>query len=138
MVTGPGLVLDASVALSWAFADEQSATADGIQELLTSGYACVPATWSSEIANALVTGMRRGRISSDDVEQFLDGLSSLDIRLEAPLAPSSALVQFAVDAGLAAHDAEYVLLAQQRGLPLATGEARMRESAKAFGVEVLG
>lgn len=138
MVTVPGLVLDASVALSWAFEDEQSEIADGIEELLISGYACVPATWSSEIANALATGMRRGRISADDVEQFLEGLSSLDIRLEAPLAPSSAVVRFAVDAGLTAYDAEYVLLAHQRGLPLVTAEVRMRASAKALGVDVLG
>ena len=137
-MTAGGVVLDASVALSWAFDDEQGSIPDVIESTLVSGFACVPASWPSEIANALVTGVRRGRISTAGVEAFMDELLFLDIRFEAPVAPSSALVQFAFDAGLSAYDAEYVLLARQRDLPLATGDGRMREAALAVGVEVVG
>lgn len=85
-----------------------------------------------------VTSGWRGRISAAGVEEFVDGLSLLDIRFEAPVAPAAGLVQFGSEVGLSAYDAEYVLLAHLSDLPPATGDARMRAAARAMGVAVLG
>lgn len=137
-MTSAGIVLDASVVLSWAFEDECAERAIDAESVLISGYACVPSAWSSEISNALVTATRRGRISARGVEDFLDQLAVLDIRLETPAPPAPQFVQFALDCGLSAHDAEYVLLASEREIALATADRRMREAAKALGVQLLG
>lgn len=49
-----GFVLDASVAVAWAFADEGDAYAGRVLESLAEVEALVPALWPLEVGNALV------------------------------------------------------------------------------------
>ena len=91
----------------------------------------------TEIANGLVTGMRRGRLTAEDVELFLEAISLVDLRIEAPTSATATLIEFAHATGLTAYDAEYVLLARERDLPLATNDKRMREAAIRVGVSVV-
>lgn len=52
-------VLDASIALAWAFPDEQSDVADTALTLLRTEQGLVSALWWFEMCNALIAGERR-------------------------------------------------------------------------------
>jgi predicted nucleic acid-binding protein len=73
-----GIVLDASVTLSWCFPDEQTPVALNVLDRLNAGeQALVPAFWSVEVLNSLLIGERRGRISPQQTEAFLSTLRAL-------------------------------------------------------------
>jgi predicted nucleic acid-binding protein len=132
-----GFVLDASIALGWAFADERSAAGDAAEQLLLLGYARVPSFWTAEVANALVSGLRRGRIDAAEIGEFIADLASLDIRAEPTQELLGTLVEFAATSGLTGYDSAYVQLALDHGLPLATADKHMREVAESFGVALI-
>ena len=56
-------VLDASIALSWCFADEASTHTWGVLERLAEETAYVPSLWALEMSNILILAERRKRIS---------------------------------------------------------------------------
>ena len=79
-----GIVLDASVTLSWCFPDEQSPVALNVLDRLNAGeQALVPAFWSVEVLNSLLIGEKRGRISPEQTEAFLSTLRSLGPALDS-------------------------------------------------------
>jgi hypothetical protein len=47
----------------------------------------VPAPWPLEVANALLIARRRGRVTADQISEFIEDLSDLPIRLEPPSGP---------------------------------------------------
>ena len=56
-----GIVLDASVTLSWCFPDEQTPLSLSVLERLDGGEeALVPAFWSVEVLNSLLVGGEEG------------------------------------------------------------------------------
>ncbi len=134
------IVLDASVALSWCFPDEQTASAVAVLDLLKAGeQLLVPAFWCSEILNSLLVGERRGRISASQTRAFLEDLGALqptldDASLERVFQDNHALCR---QYGLAAYDALYVELAMRSRSPLATLDKIQREAALAVGVTCL-
>ena len=91
-------MLDASVALAWCFADEQSALADAVAGMLTSDRAVVPAIWPLEVGNALLSAERRGRLGVEERPVLLRLLAALPIEVE-PLG----LTQAVGPVNLAAH-----------------------------------
>ncbi|MGA2983475.1 MAG: type II toxin-antitoxin system VapC family toxin [Terriglobia bacterium] len=134
------IVLDASVTLSWCFPDEQTPAAMGVLDLLKAGdQALVPAFWCSEVLNSLLAGERKGRISADQTQAFLEDLRALrptldDVSLERVIHDIQALCrQYA----LASCDALYVELAMRSGSPLATLDKNQRDAALAVGVTCL-
>ena len=58
-------VLDASATLAWIFADEDNDRAWPIIESLQQFTAFAPAHYPLEVANALLTALRRGRLTPD-------------------------------------------------------------------------
>ncbi len=132
-------VLDASVTLAWYFADEASAASDKALDLLTTETAIAPAIWAYEVGNVLTLAQRRGRMSEALVRGSLASLRSLPIEVEAvdrDLAFGDVL-SLAREHGLTAYDASYLEIAQRRGLPLATVDARLRAAATASGTSLL-
>lgn len=68
-----GIVVDASVTLSWCFPDEQTPLSLKVLDRLNGGEeALVPAFWSVEVLNSLLVGERRGRIRPEETQDFLD------------------------------------------------------------------
>ena len=57
-------VIDASVTLAWCFEDEASGDADAVLDRLDREAALAPAHWPLEVANALRTAERRGRLNA--------------------------------------------------------------------------
>lgn len=133
------IVIDASAAIALCL-DERELLADdetfetlGEQELL------VPAHWHAEVGNALVTNMRRGRLTADHLAFAIAHLTTLQIATQS--APRTedieAIVNGAVKAGLTYYDELYVRLAEFRGLPLFSFDKQMRAAAAQRGVAVL-
>src|SRR5713226_1866234 len=48
----------------------------------------VPAHWPLEVANALLVARRRGRVTAEQVSEFIGDLAALPIRLEPPSGPA--------------------------------------------------
>ena len=78
------VIIDATVALSWLFEDETSDYADRVLDAVASDGAVVPAIWLLEVANGLLSGERRGRLSAAEVDEALDLLSALPLRSIRP------------------------------------------------------
>ena len=133
------VVLDASVALAWLLPDEASEAADALANRIADDAAVVPAIWTLEIGNALLTAERRGRISRKERERCVDLLSAIPIAIDTPvpLAKLSDLAKLAADHELTMYDASYLLLARDRGLVLATIDQRMRKAASKLRIGVL-
>ena len=129
-------VLDASVALTWHFEDETSEYAERVLDKLETDEAIVPALWPLEMANGLIIGERRGRLSpaklARAVELSLDLPVSVD-ETPTPLALGSVL-DLARSQGLSAYDAAYLELAMRQGIPLATQDEGLRAAAERVGV----
>ncbi|HEY1768577.1 MAG TPA: type II toxin-antitoxin system VapC family toxin [Terracidiphilus sp.] len=133
-------VLDASVALAWAFADENDhPIATRAANLLMTGSeaACVPELWRYEVRNILLMSERRGRISEDGTVQFLLQISQLRIEMDAEQQDRPLLV-LARRHKLTIYDAAYLALAIRKHLPLATLDKALSSAAAVEGVPVLG
>lgn len=133
------LVVDASVALSWALPDESSAYADAVLAIVERDGVRVPELWTREIANGLAVAYRRKRITPDDERAFLAALSRLSISIEPNPSAATAIrdgTAAAIRFGLTAYDAAYVDLASREGLELATLDEAMRKAAQESQVTV--
>ena len=132
----PALVLDASVALAWCFADEADPYADAIAGSFARVQGVVPPLWHLEVANALLMGERRKRSLPADTTQWLGYLRSLPIVVDEDAAKYawSDILILARSCELSSYDAAYLELAIRRRLPLATLDRRLRKAAKAAGI----
>lgn len=132
------LVIDASVALCWCFPDERSTYADKILSELGEKQAIVPSLWAIELANSLLVGERRKRLTAADIANFLDILKDLQVDTDDESAPRalSDTWSLARRLGLSAYDGCYLELAMREGLPLATLDVQMKKAAKAAGVKI--
>ena len=131
-------VLDASVALAWAFEDEASPYADGVIEALKETHALVPLIWPLEVNNAMVLGVGRRRFQETDAFRFLNVLDSLPLAIDNEIARhelGSRLLRLELTYGLSSYDASYLALAIRRGLPLATLDQRLRDAAFAVRLQ---
>ena len=129
-------VIDASVAASWCFPDENEAHADAAIDRLESDEAVLPALWWFEIRNVLVVSERRGRIDPAGTAAFLADLGRLPIRIDR--SPESELVlTLARKHRITAYDAAYLELALRLDAPLATLDRALASAATAEGVSLI-
>jgi predicted nucleic acid-binding protein len=133
------LVIDASVALAWSFADEDSPYANSIRESLTHDSVIVPAIWPLEVANGLLQSERRGRSTQADSALIQASLGSLPIAVDQPVPDqySAATLDIARSYNLTVYDAAYLELAMREGLPLASLDSDLRAAAERAGVQLV-
>jgi predicted nucleic acid-binding protein len=129
-------VLDGSVTLVWAFEDETDAYAEAVADSFASAQAVVPALWPLEVANGLLVGERRKRITEAKVAPFLALLKILPIAVddETALRAWQETLHLARAHQLSVYDAAYLEVAVRRGLPLATLDDDLKAAAAAVGV----
>jgi predicted nucleic acid-binding protein len=132
-------VVDASVTLTWCFEDQTYALGESVLDRFVDSTALVPSIWTLEIANALVVGERRGRLSEVDTTRFVQLLGELPIDVEdqslgAAFGPVLAIAR---SHRLSAYDAAYLELAARHGLPLATLDDALIQAAGEVGVPLL-
>lgn len=130
-------VLDASVAATWAFEDENHPDAAFALERFQSDTAWVPSLWWFELRNALLVNERRGRLTEAGTTGFLQDLGRLAITIDRS-PDETALLTLARSHRLTVYDAAYLELAQRKGLPLASLDDALRTAAPASGVPLLG
>ena len=133
-------VLDASVTLAVLLEDESSPYADAVIELLKREEAVASRIWPLEVANAILTAVRRGRILAADASLLVGAINGLRVAVDRAATDASlalAAVNLGIAHGLTAYDASYLELAIRRDLPLATIDRRLRDAASAAGIPIL-
>jgi predicted nucleic acid-binding protein len=133
------LVPDASIVLAWCFEDEDSPVADHVLEMLGHDSAITPAIWPFEIANALRTAERRGRLQPAATLRLVALLGNLPISVDSIDLDRALgnILRVGCEHGLSCYDAAYLELAMREGLPLATTDVRLAQAASAAGVELV-
>ncbi len=134
-----GFVIDASAVLAWCFEDEGGPEADVLIEQVAAEGAAVPGLWPLEIANGLVMGERRGRISQAESAAFVAMIEELPIVADQASGARALheTMSLAREHKLTVYDAAYLELAMRLGLPLATGDRKLRTAAERVGVDLL-
>ena len=129
------LVIDASIVAAWAFAEEH-ANAELAFARVGREEARVPALWWYELRNVLVTGERRGRLTEQETDRFLQDISRLAVTVDR--APGEAAVlALARRHRLTVYVAAYLELALREALPLATLDQALAAAAQAEGVPLV-
>ena len=127
-------VLDASAALEAAFDDESGAVGIAVADRLADDAAYVPSIWFSEVVQAMLQAVRRGRLSLDGAQAMLAAITDCPITAVPDHRETRALLDVAYQTGLSAYDASYLFLAVDMGLELATCDQQLRLAAERAGV----
>lgn len=129
-------VLDASVASSWAFDDEDHPRAAAALRRTRQDTACVPSLWWFEVRNTLIVNERRGRLTDAITTAFLESLKELVLFTDR--SPGElAVLELARRHRLTVYDAAYLELAVRRGLPLVTLDNSLARASRAEGVSAI-
>lgn len=88
----------------------------------------------AEVANVLLRKRRRGELSAQELQELLQAIESLPIRLceHGPLLLSACAL--AETHGLSAYDALYLALAEQHGARLISSDAALDKVARMIGL----
>jgi predicted nucleic acid-binding protein len=97
-------VLDPSVAVAWAFADEAHPVTAEALALIRSNVGRVPSLWWFEVRNVLIVNERRGRLGETDTALFLRPLARLPIVVDGT-PEETAVLTLARRHGLTVYDA---------------------------------
>ncbi len=132
-------VLDASMALAWHFADEESSRTLAIELLTDTAAVLVPSHWFAEVTNTLVMGERRKRATLADTAAFIERLGKLVIVVDeiAPERHWTHILPLARAHGLTVYDTLYLELAERRGLPLASLDEELNTAARRVGIALV-
>ncbi len=76
------IVVDASVSVAWCLDDEANDYTDAVLARVGLNAAIVPVIWTFEIANALLVGQRRNRITGEQTRHALQLLLDLPISID--------------------------------------------------------
>ncbi len=133
------IVVDASMAIAWLFADERTDAAHAVMLRVVSDGAVVPSMWPLEVANVLRNAVRRGRCDEAYVDRSLERLSRfpVDIDEETSIHAWTATRALSREQGLTLYDAAYLELAIRKAGPLATCDAELIAAGGRCALEVL-
>lgn len=134
------LVLDASITMAWCFDDEATPYTEELLNWCAAGTAMhVASIWPLEVTNVLLNAQRRGRVTEERVEQFLDVLSRLPIHIDPVLMQRATfdVRKLAHAHRLTSYDAAYLELALRHDLPLATLDDNLKKAALASAVRLI-
>jgi predicted nucleic acid-binding protein len=129
-------VLDGSITMVWGFEDEADDYAEAILGRMPDLQAHVPSLWPLEVANALLVGERRKRITPADTARFLAILDAFPITVDGETVAHAwaDTMHLARAHNLSSYDASYLELAIRLGLPLAAQDGKLKTAAEAVGV----
>jgi predicted nucleic acid-binding protein len=132
------LVIDASVALPWFFADEKSDECDLLLEQIHRDGAAVPVLWPIEVGNALSAGLSRGRLSEPDWIKSLETRSGIPVTVDSldPRRFLSSVPSLAQKYKLTVYDAMYLELAARLAIPLARFDSDLARAAASANVRL--
>jgi predicted nucleic acid-binding protein len=131
------IVIDATVTIAWFFQDESNTASEAVLDRLRDNEAIVPPLWQLEVTNALLVAEARGRLSEAQAARLLTLLAQLPITIDQSPADTGAVHACARRHNLTAYQASYLVLAQQRALPLATADNTLAEASRVAGVQLV-
>ena len=131
-------VIDASVVVAWCLEDESSEAADAAVNRVMAEGGIAPAHWPIEIASALRSAERRGRLDEASIGRLRPRLTALPIEI-LPVEFSTALsvIETARRHDLSVYDACYLDLADIRGVGLATVDVRLAQACRVAGIPLI-
>ncbi len=105
-----GVVVDASVALAWAFPDEAKRLCGRGTDCANGRTILVPALWAIEITNAFLVAERRKRVAQSEVRRFVELLGELTVVMDSQGVAESVsnILPLGREHGLSAYDAAYL------------------------------
>jgi predicted nucleic acid-binding protein len=127
-------VVDASMVCAWIIEDEATVTTDAHLAAVGQAHAVAPSLLIYEVANALLSAHRRGRLSEVDYLRTLAMVKRLPVEIVSRPQDVLADSTLALTHGLSIYDASYLSLARDRGFKLMTLDARLLAAAKAEGL----
>ena len=130
-------VVDASIALAWLLPDEETEKAEKVVILARLSGAIAPALFPLEVANALRTNLRRGRIDVGYRDKALAELDRASVARDLESYDPEILletVRLSDLHGLTVYDAAYLELAIRHDAPLGTLDDDLRRAAAAENV----
>lgn len=122
------IVIDASTIISWVLDDEDAARAEPAIEAVAAGGAYVPGNFASEVAHALLSAERRGRI--DEIGAGIALSEILALPLTYDVADPHVTLALARAHRLSCYDAAYLAVALQTQAPLATADRSLAAAAR--------
>jgi len=133
------VVIDASATLAWCYADERTHESSSLLEYVSMNGAVVPQIWPLEVANALLVGEIRNRITIEGIAGLLDQFGKLPIEIDSSTTNSAwkEILSIARQQHLTTYDACYVELANRLKLPLASNDKEMIGAAMKLGIEII-
>ena len=129
-------VVDASVAASWAFDDEDEPVANFALERVTQDLVFAPSLIWFELRNALLAGERRSRSTEVRTAKFLEWFERMGIQLDG-VPVESQVFALARRHRLSFYDAAYLELARRLNAPLATLDKKLAAAALADDIPLL-
>jgi predicted nucleic acid-binding protein len=131
-------VVDASVVVAWCLEDESSEAADAAVARLMAEGGIAPAHWPIEVASALRSAERRGRLDEASIGRLRPRLTALPVEILAvEFSTALGVMDTARRYDLSVHDACYLDLADIRGVGLATVDARLAKACRVAGVPLI-
>jgi len=119
------MIVDANVILRAFFPDEAQEQAQALVGEHIAGRIklLAPALLPYELSNAVWQAERRGRISRTQADEVLQAMAGLEIEIIAQT--WGVMLPLARQFDRSAYDAAYLVLAQETGQPLLTGDLRL-------------
>ena len=127
MLSNSGAVLDASILAQTVVKEEYTELALRLIGRLESIYA--PPLILYEIGNALVTLVRRGFITKEDVLRKFKSLTAIPtLNIKEPTLDKA--IEIAVELQITLYDASYLALALEIGVPFITADRELYEKGR--------
>lgn len=131
------LVVDSSVAASWAIRDEDSQVARRALDLAFQTGMLVPQIFWYEFRNVLVINERRSRLMIEESAAGLENVRDL-LPMTDPEPPNEAVMSLARKHRLTIYDAAYLEPAHRQEATLATLDTRLAAAGVAERLTVVG
>jgi predicted nucleic acid-binding protein len=116
------IVVDSNVICYYCIPGSKTALADRLRA--RDAQWCVPPLWRSEFRNVVLGQIRRGAMDLAFACELVALTEAMLHELEFAV-DSRAILECAVESGCTAYDCEYVVLAEELGVPLVTGDKQV-------------
>jgi predicted nucleic acid-binding protein len=134
----PFAVLDNSAALALLLPDERHTDyALALSRRLTDFAWIAPALWQYEFSNAIRMALLRKRIHQDEVTIIFADLQDIDLHVQNVAENPRRLLACAIEHGVTAYDASYLLLALEQKIALATNDKQLKAAAINAGITII-
>lgn len=116
------IVVDSNVICYYALPGARTAVADRLRAREPRW--CVPPLWRSEFRNVVLGQIRRGALDLGAAQELV-ALTEAMLRDNEFAVDSSAVLARAAESGCTAYGCEYVVLAEDLGVPLVTSDGQV-------------